>query len=66
MPLARGKMRHRADQRELLPTLTAESKWLNAWIAGKVTLLSVPSAKTIGKVLGTEYSILMARSKAAL
>ena len=65
LPLARGKMRHRADHGELLPTLSAEAAWLHNWVTTKVTLIAVPSASTIGKVLGKEYSLLKARSKPA-
>jgi hypothetical protein len=66
MPIVRGKMRHRAEQGELLPTLKAESIALEGWIASKLDLHQVPTAATIRKVLNGEYAQLKAPSKAAI
>lgn len=66
LPIVRGKMRHRAEHGELLPTLKAESIALESWIASKVVLHQVPTAATIRKVLNGEYRQLLARSKAAI
>jgi hypothetical protein len=66
LPIVSGKMRHRAEHDELLPTLKAESVALEDWIASKVVLHQVPTAATIRKVLSGEYRQLKARSKAAI
>ena len=66
LPIVRGKMRHRSRNGELLPTLGAECRWLAGWIAEKVNFHQVPTASTIGKVLGPEYWQLKPRSKTAI
>jgi hypothetical protein len=66
LPIVAGKLRHRAENGELLDTTAAETRWLAEWIASKVTLHQVPTAGTIAKVLGSEYKQLKARSKAAI
>jgi hypothetical protein len=64
MPIIRGKMRHRAENGEMLSTITAESKWLANWISTKVTLHQIPTDRTIAKSLGSDYEALKPTSKA--
>jgi hypothetical protein len=66
LPIVKRKMRHRAERDELLPTLTAESKWLAQWIDDKLPSHHTPSAGTISKVLSPEYWQLKPRSKPAI
>jgi hypothetical protein len=66
LPIIRGKMQHRAERGELLPTLSAESRWLADWIASKLTWHHLPTSKTIGKVLSSDYGVLKTRSNAAI
>ena len=66
MPIVLGKMRQRAQHDELLPQMKVEALWLAKWIQSKVTLHQTPSYGTIAKVLGAEYRLLNARSKAAI
>lgn len=65
IPIARGKMRHRAKDEELLPTITEEAEWLSNWLDRQVEHYAIPSPKTIGKMLGKEYKLLKPRSKPA-
>ena len=66
IPIVRRKMVDRATRGELLPSLAAEALFLARWIAGKVEHFSTPSEGTISKVLGKDYLIEKARSKAAI
>ncbi|MBR0670559.1 hypothetical protein [Neoroseomonas soli] len=66
LPIVKGKMVHRAEQGELMPSLSQEAAALAAWIASKVTLHQTPTASTIAKVLGKKYAALRARSSGAI
>jgi hypothetical protein len=66
LPIIRGKMQHRAERGELLPTLSAESRWLADWIASKLAWHQLPTSLTIGRALGGEYAVLKTRSNAAI
>ena len=66
MPLIQGKMRYRAEKKELLNTLAAEAAWLHDWASSRVSLHHVPIDSTIMKVLGKEYAVRNTRSNAAI
>ena len=63
MPIIQRKMRHRAEQKEMLQSLAVESAWLAKWITTKVSSHQVPTESTIKNVLRKDYSLLSARSK---
>jgi hypothetical protein len=65
LPLTRSKMRDRASCGELLPTLREEAEWLAAWAKSKAPSHQTPTAKTISKMLGSDYRALKPRSNGA-
>jgi hypothetical protein len=62
MPIIRRKMRHRAQAGELCDTLAAETRFLAAWIEGKIDGHQIPTAKHIENELRDEYWRLKAAS----
>lgn len=67
LPIIRSKMRDRSAQGDLLEGISVESVWLSNWIKERVgDNIATPTAKTIGKVLGSEYALLKPRSNAAI
>ena len=66
LPIIRRKMRWRAEQNALLPTLIAESEWLETWMIERVGSFQLPTAPTIAKVLAKEYERIKPRSTPAI
>lgn len=64
MPILRRRMQWRCQQGELSSTLAAEARVLSDWISKKVQSHQVPTPKSIGNSLRTEYAALAARSNA--
>lgn len=66
LPIIRRKLIARGEDRSLLETKEAESKLLASWIESKVEHHHTPSAKTIAKVLSSDYWQAKARSTRAI
>ena len=66
MPIIIRKLRFRADHGELLETLAAEARALEAWIKGKVPSHQTPTVGTIENFIRIEYASKKAQSKAMI
>ncbi|HEY8613246.1 MAG TPA: hypothetical protein VIL69_18430 [Roseomonas sp.] len=66
IPLIKRMMEARAESGDLLPELTSEARWLEAWIKEKAPTHHTPTAATIENNLRSNYRLLNPRSKATI